>query len=173
MSSFLLLLSLAVAASPQYNVGRLATPEEIATADVSVLPNGLGLPAGQGSARDGKDVYASRCAACHGVEGEGRAGYPPLVGGRGSMTSAAPLLTVGSYWPYATTVWDYVRRAMPYEAPGSLTADEVYALTAWILTANGIIEETAVLDQHTLPLVQMPNRDGFTSDPRPDVGRKR
>jgi len=173
MSSLLLLLSLAAAATPQYNVARLAMPEEIAAADLSVLPTGLGLPAGQGSARNGRDIYASRCAACHGVKGEGRAGYPPLAGGRGSIASSTPLLTVGSYWPYATTVWDYIRRAMPYEAPGSLTADEVYALTAWILAANGIIEETAVLDQRTLPLVRMPNRDGFTSDPRPDVGRKR
>jgi S-disulfanyl-L-cysteine oxidoreductase SoxD len=173
MSSIVLLLSLAVAASPQYDVGRLATPQEVSAADLSVLPSGQGLPAGQGSAREGKDVYVSRCAACHGVEGEGRAGYPPLVGGRGSMASATPLLTVGSYWPYPSTVFDYIRRAMPYEAPGSLTADEAYAVTAWILAANGIVEDSAVLDRRTLPLVQMPNREGFTSDPRPDVGRRR
>jgi hypothetical protein len=109
------------------------------------------------------------CGTCHGEKAEGRPDYPVLVGGRGSVTSAQPLLTVGSYWPYATTIWDYISRAMPYVAPGTLKPDDVYALSAFLLYANGIIEWGAVLDRHSLPAVRMPNRRGFVADPRPDV----
>jgi cytochrome c len=122
----------------------------------------------------GKDVYTARCATCHGPSGvEGP--QDVLVGGRGSLAAKAasrPLKTVGSYWPYATTLWDYIRRAMPFDHPGTLTTDEVYGSTAYVLFLNGIIGERDVLDQNTLPRIAMPNRNGFVADPRPDVLRK-
>jgi S-disulfanyl-L-cysteine oxidoreductase SoxD len=159
--------------TPQHNdIARVATSAEISLLDISVLPNGDGLPSGRGTAREGQAIYVQHCAACHGMKGEGIAEYPALVGGRGSLASAKPVLTVGSYWPYTTTIFDYIRRAMPYERPGSLRPNEVYALTAWLLNANAIIDDDKVIDQATLPQIRMPNRDGFIADPRPDVGRK-
>jgi mono/diheme cytochrome c family protein len=152
-----------------YNVGRSATADEIRAAGISVPPDGTGLPAGSGTAVEGRLVYQSTCAGCHGSKGEGSAAYPALVGGRGTLASAQPLLTVGSYWPYATTVWDYINRAMPYTNPGSLAPAQVYALTAYVLFMNKIIGERVELDSVTLPKVLMPNRNGFTTDPRPDV----
>jgi cytochrome c len=175
MSEVLLLLWLAAggAVPTTYDVGRAARPEEIKARDISVLPSGAGLPPGQGTAREGKGLYASLCATCHGANGEGKEIYSALVGGRGSLAERRYLLTVGSYWPYATTVWDYIHRAMPYVAPGTLTANEVYSLTAFLLYANGIIGEDMVMNERTLPLVKMPNRDGFVADPRPDTGPKK
>jgi cytochrome c len=154
-------------------VGRPASEAEIAARDVSVFPDGAGLPRGHGTAREGKPLFAAQCAACHGASGEGRDDYPALVGGRATLTTSAPVLTVGSYWPHATTVWDYIHRAMPYVAPGTLRPDDVYALTSFLLHANGIVREDEVLDERTLPLVEMPNRGGFVPDPRPDVGAAR
>ena len=116
-------------------------------------------------------MYANRCAKCHGAKGEGRDSVA-LAGGHGTLKAPKPLRTVGSYWPYATTIWDYVNRAMPLDHPGTLTHNQVYALTAWILWMNGIIGETDVLDAKTLPQVKMPNRDGFVPDARPDAGTK-
>jgi cytochrome c len=109
------------------------------------------------------------CVTCHGLRGEGVNDYPPLVGGQGSLKSDKPFPTIGSYWPYATTVWDYVNRAMPYQNPGTLKPDEVYAVTAYLLAMNGIVSEGFELNQRTLPAVKMPNCEGFVSDPRPDV----
>jgi cytochrome c len=157
---------------PRYDVGEALKPEQLAAIDLSVLPNGDGLPEGKGTAREGAMVYATHCAACHGDQGEGRGDFVALVGGRGTLASNRPLLTVGSYWPTATTVFDYVRRAMPYNTPGVLTTDEIYAVTAWILEKNDILSTGAVLDRHTLPKIRMPNRDGFIPDPRPDVARR-
>lgn len=114
-------------------------------------------------AREGASLYAARCAQCHGDHGEGRGDFPALVGGRGSLAGDEPVLTVGSYWPHATTLFDYIRRAMPYQEPGVLSPDDVYSLTAWILAENGIVEPTAVLTEETLPNVEMPNRNGFES----------
>ncbi len=152
----------------RYGLGHAAAPAHIAAQDIAIAPNGAELPPGGGDARTGAAVYAARCAACHGSSG--REGPDPvLVGGQGTLASDAPLQTIGSYWPYATTVFDYVRRAMPFTAPGSLTPDEVYAVTAFLLHANGIIEADTVLDRETLPAVVMPNRDGFVPDPRPDL----
>lgn len=153
----------------RYHVGRPATAEDIRAAGVSVAADGSGLPAGSGTALQGRPLYNANCAACHGSHGEGNDLYPALVGGRGTLRSDHPNLTVGSYWPYATTIWDYINRAMPYQRPGSLTATQVYSLTAYLLFMNKIIGERDVLDQNTLPKVRMPNRDGFVSDPRPDV----
>jgi cytochrome c len=154
----------------RYNVGEPLARDRIATLDISVLPTGEGLPDGAGTAREGAKVYAAHCAACHGDRGEGRGEFAALVGGRGTLSTDRPLLTVGSYWPTATTVFDYIRRAMPYNTPGVLTNDEVYAVTAWILEKNDILSKGTVLDERTLPKVRMPNRDGFVPDPRPDVG---
>jgi S-disulfanyl-L-cysteine oxidoreductase SoxD len=162
------------AQSPKYGLGRTPTPEEVRAMDITPAPDGTGLPEGHGTAVEGREVYSRRCARCHGPKGEG--GDEPkqakLVGGRGSLKTAKPLKTAGSYWPYATTIWDYVNRAMPLEHPGTLTHNQVYSLTAWILQMNGIIGENDVLDAKTLPGIKMPNRDGFVPDARPDVGTK-
>ena len=113
-------------------------------------------------------MYAAKCAGCHGPTGiEGPSDR--LVGGQQTLQTPKPVKTIGSYWPYATTLYDYIRRAMPFDAPQSLTADDIYAVTAWLLYRNGIIGEEAVMDARTLPAVQMPNRQGFLPDPRPDV----
>lgn len=140
----------------------------LAALDSAIGPRGEELPAGRGRAGEGAGIYAAKCAMCHGANGhEGPDAV--LVGGRGSLSTAAPLLTVGSFWPYATTVFDYIRRSMPFVAPGSLTADETYAVTAYLLAANGIIAPEVVIDRDSLPAVAMPNRAGFVPDPRPDV----
>lgn len=151
------------------HLGRPATAAEIAAADSAVFPNGAGLPPGQGMAQEGYGVYMAKCATCHGDDGQGGGVYPALVGGRGTLATATPDLTVGSYWPYATTVWDYIHWAMPYPQPGSLTPNQAYAVTAYILYLNKIIPYREVLNSKTLPTVRMPNRNGFMPDPRPDV----
>ncbi len=138
----------------------MASPEEVDADQRGVLPDGTGLPPGRGTAAGGLRVYAAKCLACHGPGGE-HGPMPALVGGQGTLASASPLRTVGSYWPYATTLFDYNRRAMPYDRPGSLTADELYAVTAYLLSENGILAENAELNAQTLPLVEMPNRGGF------------
>ncbi|MCZ6642769.1 MAG: cytochrome c [Gammaproteobacteria bacterium] len=134
--------------------------DEIATADITVMPDGEGLPSGSGNAVAGLSVYAANCLACHGEKGEGGVN-DTLVGGHGSLTSDRPQKTIGSYWPYATTLFDYVRRAMPYQTPGSLGNDELYAVTAYLFYLNGIIEENKILNAETLPEIKMPNRDNF------------
>ena len=128
--------------------------------DYVILPDGSGLPEGSGSVAEGAQVYAMHCLACHGDKGQGGPN-DMLAGGHGSIDSARPVKTLGSYWPYATTIFDYVRRAMPYQAPGSLSANEVYALTAYLLFVNDIVDEAERLDADSLPAVKMPNRDNF------------
>ena len=165
----------ALAQTPSYgNVGRAASQEEIRAWDISVGPEGKELPPGSGTAQEGAKIYAQRCAACHGptgAEGEapakGRRTASPLVGGKGTLATAQPVRTIGSFWPFATTIWDYINRAMPLLEEGSLSADQVYALTAFLLYRNGIVQETDVMDAKSLPKVQMPNRYGF-SPPRPE-----
>nr|TFG51586.1 MAG: cytochrome c [Hyphomicrobiales bacterium] len=142
------------------NLGRVATPQEIARADLIVSPDGDNLPAGSGSVSDGAMVFAQKCVACHGAAGEGGP-MDRLTGGVGTIGSDRPVKTVSSYWPYATTLFDYVRRAMPANAPQSLSNDEVFAVTAYLLSIDGIIDDNAVMNADTLPLVEMPNRDGF------------
>ena len=163
--------SILSAQSPKYGVGRAPTPEEIKAFDISVAPDGTGLPEGSGTAAQGKEIYASKCAKCHGSAGQG-GDEAALVGGQGTLRSPKPLKTVGSYWPYATTLYDYIHRAMPFKQPGTLTPNQVYALCAHILHLNGIVAENAVMDAKSLPQVVMPNRNGFVRDPRPDVGPK-
>ena len=171
-----LLLAFAAAAlfaqAPKYGVGRAPTPDEVKAWDISVAPDGTGLPEGSGTAAQGKDVYASKCAKCHGGQGQG-GDEGPLVGGQGSLRGPKPLKTVGSYWPYATTLFDYVNRAMPFKQPGTLTHNQVYAVVAFVLQLNGIIGENVVMDARSLPQVKMPNRGGFVADPRPDTGARR
>jgi cytochrome c len=160
-----ILLALGVSGSTQAahpGLGETVPESVVQAADITVMPDGTGLPPGSGSAAVGRDIYLAHCAACHGADGTGGSN-DRLVGGRGSLGSSQPVKTVGSYWPYATTLFDYVRRAMPYPAPGILADDEVYAVTAYVLYLNEIVGEKAELNATTLPGVRMPNRDGFTS----------
>jgi len=158
-----------VAAPAHYGLGRPATSTEIAGWDIDVRGDGAGLPSGRGTVPDGRSIYDQRCAGCHGDEGQGGIG-DALVGGLGSLATGKPVRTVGSYWPFAPTVFDYVHRAMPFDAPQSLTPDETYAVVAYLLYLNRLVPASAVMDRRTLPLVRMPNRTGFiTVDPRPDV----
>src|SRR5262245_36484340 len=142
------------------NLGRPATPAEVAAWDISIPPDGTGLPPGSGTPEQGAVVYAQKCQACHGEKGAGQPN-DRLVGGQGTLASQSPVRTIGSYWPYATTVFDYVRRAMPYTQSQSLTNDEVYAVTAYLLHLNGIIGAQDPINAQTLPQVKMPNRDNF------------
>jgi len=151
-----------------YGFGKPATPREIAGWNIDVSPDGRSLPPASGTAARGKALYESQCAGCHGMKGEGSLANQ-LAGGIGTLNTDKPVMTVGSYWPYATTVFDYINRAMPFTAPQSLKPDEVYSITAYLLFLDRIVGEHDVLDASTLPKVQMPNRNGFVSDPRPDV----
>jgi cytochrome c len=151
-----------------YGLGRPPTPADIQAWNIDVAPNGEGLPPGRGTVAQGAQVYAAKCAKCHGPNGvEGP--FDTLVGGHGTLNTAKPIKTIGSFWPYATTLYDYVHRAMPFDAPQSLTSDQIYAVIAWLLHKNGIIPAETVIDASTLPSIQMPNRLGFIPDPRPDV----
>lgn len=150
--------------------GRTPSAAEIAAWDIDVRPDGAGLPAGSGTVAQGRAVYDENCAACHGPEG--RNGIRDrLAGGQGTLASGAPIKTVGSFWPYATTLFDYIRRAMPYQAPASLSADETYAVSAYILHLNGILPAEGGLDRASLPRVRMPNRDGFLPEREFAAGR--
>jgi S-disulfanyl-L-cysteine oxidoreductase SoxD len=147
-------------------LGRPITQNDLAPWDISIPPDGAGLPPGRGNPTQGEAVFVAKCQACHGAKGDGKPN-DALVGGLGSIAAdAPPTKTVGSYWPYATTLFDYVRRAMPFNETKSLTPDEVYAVSAYILHLNGIIGEDDVLDAQSLPKVKMPNRDGFIPFPR-------
>jgi len=155
----------------QFVYGKAATPQEIAGWNIDVRgSDGAGLPPGKGNVTHGADVFAQACAACHGTFGEGEGRYPKLMGGEGTLTADRPQPSVGSYWPFAPTLWDYINRAMPLTAPHSLSADDVYALTAYILNFNNIVPGDFVADRDSLPKVTMPNRDNFIwKDPRPDT----
>jgi cytochrome c len=153
-----------------YDFGRPATPDEIALWDIDVSPDGKGLPPGSGTVPRGKQVFVENCAACHGDNGVGGI-KDRLSGGQGTLTSEAPVKTVGSFWPYATTLFDYIRRAMPYQAPGSLSDDDTYAVAAYILSLNGILPADGKLDRESLPEIRMPNRDGFVPSPAFDPAK--
>lgn len=155
----------------RYGLGQPATPEQIAGWDIDARPPGVGLPEGSGSVAEGRELYANTCEVCHGPEGGGP--MDRLVGGGGTLDRQPPVKTVGSYWPYATTLFDYIRRAMPFDHPQSLSNDQVYAATAYVLYMNDLVPEDAVMDAKSLPKVTMPNRDGFFGpDPRPDVANR-
>ncbi|MFL6792535.1 MAG: c-type cytochrome [Bradyrhizobium sp.] len=161
--------SAAAQAEERYGIGRAATPAVIAGWDIDIGRDGSNLPPGSGSVERGRAVYAEQCAACHGVEGQGGGLGDRLVGGQGTLATAKPVRTVGSYWPYAPTLFDYIRRAMPQNAPQSLSNEDVYAVSSYILNLNGLLPADAVLDAKTLAAIKMPNRDKFVADPRPDV----
>ncbi len=154
-----------------YNFGTNATNADIAKLDIDAMPDGRGLPAGSGNYETGKSVYVAKCAACHGLDlaGVKDTGAAALIGGRGSLASGKPKKTVESYWPYASTVFDYVKRAMPFNAPGSLSNDEVYSAVAYVLGEANIFAKSATLNAKTLPKIEMPNEDGFIADARPEV----
>lgn len=166
----LLACSAAMAQSPTYKVGRPPTEAEMRAWDNVVGSDGKELRPGSGTATEGAKIFAAKCSFCHGKTGvEGP--YPRLIGGTGTLTTPKPILTTGSYWPFATTIWDYISRTMPRDAEGSLTPDEVYSLTAFLLNRNGIIKETDVLDAKSLVELQMPNRNGFYP-PKPEETTK-
>ncbi|WP_417566559.1 c-type cytochrome [Marinobacter sp.] len=158
-----------MAQDEDYGLGREATDQEIAGWNIDVPPSGEDLPDGSGSVAQGKEVFQAQCQSCHGADGQSGP-MDRLAGGQGTLAGESPVKTVGSYWPYATTLYDYVHRAMPFNSPQSLSPDETYAVTAYVLYLNGIVKEDATLDADSLPEIKMPNRGGFTHpDPRPDV----
>lgn len=159
-------ISTAASAVETPRLGQPISPGDLAPWDISIGPDGAGLPPGKGAATQGEAVYAAKCLACHGEKGAGRPN-DALVGGSGTIASDKPAVkTVGSYWPYAVTLFDYVRRAMPYQDSQSLTSDELYAVSAYILHLNGVIGADDVMDAQSLPKVKLPNRDGFIVFPR-------
>ncbi len=160
----------AVYAAERYDFGRPATPQEIKGWDIDVSPDGADLPPGHGEVKQGEAIFAAKCASCHGAHGEGKP-MVRLAGGSSTLRDKKPEKTVGSYWPYATTLFDYVRRAMPLNAPQSLSPDEVYAVSAYVLFLNGIVPQDTTLDADTLAKIKMPNRDGFVSA-YPTLGAK-
>jgi S-disulfanyl-L-cysteine oxidoreductase SoxD len=157
-----------VHAQSPYGIGRPATSAEIAGWNIDIGRDGTNLPPGSGSVARGQEVFEQQCVACHGEKGQGGVG-DRLVGGKGTIATSKPIKTVGSYWPYAPTLFDYIRRAMPQNAPQSLSNDDVYAVSAYILSLNGLLPADATLDARTLSAIKMPNRGMFTGDPRPDV----
>jgi cytochrome c len=163
----------ALAQTPSYkNVGRTPTKEEIQAVDISIGPDGRGLPVGHGTAKEGAAVFTAKCASCHGPDGMGGKVGPRLIGTKAdmeSLTTLKPSRIAGSYWPYATTIWDYINRGMPRNNGGTLSADEVYSLTAFILARSGVIQEGDVMDAKSLPKVQMPNRNGFVPPKFADI----
>jgi mono/diheme cytochrome c family protein len=164
----IVLAGAAVRAQSPYGIGRPATPAEIAGWNIDIGRDGSNLPPGSGSVSHGREVYQQQCASCHGTDGEGAVG-DRLVGGQGTLATAKPVRTVGSYWPYAPTLFDYIRRAMPQNAPQSLNDGDVYAVSGYILNLNGLLPADAILDAKTLAEIKMPNRGMFVDDPRPDV----
>ena len=159
-----------IAAERKFNLGTLATKTEIAGWNIDVRPDGMGAPVGSGNAIKGEEIYAEQCASCHGDFGEGLDRWPGLVGGEDSLNTHDPVKTTGSYWPYASTMYDYIYRAMPFGVAQSLTYDETYKIVSYIIYMNEIIEEGFVLNEKNIGKIKMPNRDGFLlPDPRPDI----
>jgi mono/diheme cytochrome c family protein len=153
-----------VHAGERHGLGRAATDGEIRAWDIDVRADGAGLPVGHGSVTEGGRIYSEKCAACHGDRGQGGP-MDRLVGGGASLTTSGPVKTVGSFWPHASTLFDYVRRAMPFNAPQSLSSDETYSVVAYVLHLNGILPADASLDQSSVAEIRMPNRNGFVGDP--------
>ena len=164
-------LTLNSALADKLGLGRAATTQEIQAWDIDVRPDGQGLPEGKGSVSDGETIYGEKCASCHGEFGEGIDRWPVLAGGQDSLKSDDPVKTIGSYWPYLSTVYDYIYRAMPFGDAQSLTHDEVYAITAYILNLNDIVDEKFVLSKKNFTSIRMPNENNFIKDERPDTSR--
>jgi S-disulfanyl-L-cysteine oxidoreductase SoxD len=157
---------LAKDAPKKHGIGREALPEEIKAWDIDVRPDGLGLPAGKGSVKEGEALYLEKCATCHGEFGEGAGRWPVLVGGKGTLKADNPDKTIGSFWPYASTVFDYVNRAMPFGNAQSLTPNEVYAITAYLLNMNEVVKDDFVLSKENFAAVKLPNVGEFYDDDR-------
>ncbi len=170
-ATFALLCLTASGHAQTFGFGRPAGDAEVAAWNLDVDRDGRALPAGSGTVGQGRKLFEEKCSGCHGARGEGGVG-DRLVGGQGTLATPKPVKTVGSFWPYAPTLFDYIRRAMPLDAPQSLTNDEVYALAGYLLNMNGIVPDDATMDAKSLAAVRMPNRDGFVPDPRPDVRAK-
>jgi cytochrome c len=167
LAAALIALPLAPSGAAKLGIGHEATPEEIKGWDIAVRPDGQGLPPGKGTVKQGEEIYQAQCATCHGEFGEGRDRWPVLAGGFGSLTHDRPDKTVGSFWPEASTIFDYIKRAMPFGNAQSLTDDEVYALTAYVLNLNDVIKDRNFeLNQSNLASIRMPNKDGFYDDDR-------
>ena len=165
-----LAVSVASAEAGKFGLGRQATPEEVKAWDIDVRPDGQGLPKGKGKVSDGEKIYAEHCASCHGDFGEGVDRWPVLVGGKDTLASDDPVKTIGSYWPYASTIFDYIRRAMPFGNAQSLSADDTYAITAYLLYMNEIVDdEKFVLSDKNFSSIKMPNEKNFIKDSRPDT----
>ncbi|MFO7757106.1 MAG: cytochrome c [Roseovarius sp.] len=162
-------LTASASIAEEYGLGREALPEEVSAWNVEIMPDGRGLPEGSGDVWDGDEAFGMYCASCHGDFAEGVGNWPSLAGGTGTLDHADPVKTVGSYWPYLSTVWDYVNRSMPYGYAQSLSADEVYAMTAYILYSNGIVNDDFTLSHENFTEVEMPNADGFIVDDRPET----
>lgn len=159
---------------PRPKFGKPIPEADVAAWNIDIRSqDGIGLPAGKGTSAEGEKVFAQKCVACHGEAAKGGPVYGPMVGGIGSMTTEKRVLTPGSMYPYAPILFDYIRRAMPMDAPQSLTNDEVYGLAAYILQLNGLIKAEDVMDAKSLPKVEMPNRNAFIKDDRPDVKAER
>ena len=173
LTIFFLIIAMPIilhASERKFNLGKIATKTEIAGWDIDVRPDGMGAPIGSGNAIDGEEVYAEQCASCHGDFGEGLDRWPELVGGEDSLDTHDPVKTTGSYWPYASTMYDYIYRAMPFGVAQSLTHDETYRVVAYLLYMNEIIEEDFVLNEKNIGKIKMPNIEGFLlPDPRPDI----
>jgi cytochrome c len=158
-----------IAVAEPLGIGRIALPEEVAAWDIDVRPDGLGLPAGKGNVAEGEAVFAERCASCHGDFAEGIGRWPVLAGGQGTLKDERPVKTIGSYWPYLSTLFDYISRAKPFGDAKSLNPDDVYAITAFLLHMNDIVGADFELSRENLASVEMPNETNFIDDPRPDT----
>lgn len=169
VASVAALAAAAPAMAEKLGLGRPALPEEVAAWDVAVLPDGTGLPEGSGDVFTGDEVFAEKCASCHGDFAEGIDNWPVLAGGQGSLTARRPVKTIGSYWPYLSTVWDYIHRSMPFGAAQTVTADETYAITAFLLYSNGLVEDDFVLSKENFTEIVLPNADGFRPDDRAEA----
>ncbi|MDX1715314.1 MAG: cytochrome c [Anderseniella sp.] len=153
----------------KFNLGREATGDEVKAWDIDIRPDGKGLPEGKGTVAEGEEIFAEKCASCHGDFGEGVDRWPVLAGGQGTLKADRPVKTIGSYWPYLSTVWDYVYRAMPFGEAQSLEPNEVYAITAYLLNMNDIVDSDFELSKENFTSVKMPNEANFIDDPRPDT----
>lgn len=162
-------MTASLSTAEEYGLGREALPAEIEAWDVAIMPDGRGLPEGSGDVWAGDEAFGTYCASCHGDFAEGVGNWPGLAGGRGTLDRADPVKTVGSYWPHLSTVWDYVNRSMPYGYAQSLTTDEVYAITAYILYSNNIVDDDFTLSHENFAEVEMPNADGFIVDDRSET----
>lgn len=162
-------LAVTPAAAQKYGLGREALPEEVQAWDIDVRPDGQGLPEGSGTVELGEEIFAAQCASCHGDFGEGVDRWPVLVGGQDTLASQNPVKTIGSYWPFASTVFDYIYRAMPFGNAQSLEPDEVYAITAYLLYMNEVVEDDFELSKANFAEVRLPNEENFITDARPDT----